>query len=343
MLDRRTRIAIAGAGSIGCYAGGCLALAGSPVTLLARQRIADAVCWNGLVVADLGGGERKLSPAMILATSEPAEAFAGAGLVLVTVKSGDTVGMAELIARHAPPDAVIVSLQNGVRNAALLRERLPAPHRVIAGMVSFNVIQEEDRSGALTFLRATGGEILLETGMPELVDLLDVEGLPTAAAKDMDGILWGKLILNLANALNALSGLPLAKQLSDRRWRLVLAVQIDEALAAMRKAGIAPVKVGAVRPTLLPHILRLPDFLFHRVARRMLAVDPRARPSTAVDLERGRPTETDEFQGAVLRLAEKVGTEAPLSRLVLDRMREAETAGRGSPRLAPDAFALPSR
>lgn len=126
MLDPRTRIAVAGAGSIGCYAGGCLALAGRTVTLLARQRIADTVQASGMTVADLAGGERRLLPTAIKASSDPVEAFADAGLILVTVKSGDTAGMAELIALHAPSDAVVVSLQNGVRNAARAASSIPA-------------------------------------------------------------------------------------------------------------------------------------------------------------------------------------------------------------------------
>jgi 2-dehydropantoate 2-reductase len=61
MLDSSTRITIAGAGSIGCHAGGCLALAGRRVALLARPRIADAVDAKGLAVSDLDGGERRVS------------------------------------------------------------------------------------------------------------------------------------------------------------------------------------------------------------------------------------------------------------------------------------------
>lgn len=334
MLDRGTRIAVAGAGSIGCYAGGCLALAGSTVTLLARQRIVDAVRANELIVAELGGRERRLSRTAVAASGDPAEALAGAGLVLVTVKSGDTAAMAELIARHAPSEAFVVSLQNGVRNIPLMRQRLAPSQRVVAGMVPFNVILEE--GNPLSALRATSGKMLVGPDVPGLVDLLNVDGLPVTAAKDIDAVLWGKLVLNLANALNALSGLPLAEQLSDRRWRLIMARQIEEALTAMHGAGIRPAGIGALSPALLPYVLRLPDFLFRIVARRMLSVDPRARPSTTVDLERGRRTETDEFQGAVIRLAEKTGTDAPLSRLVLERIRQAEAAGRGSPRLCPD-------
>ncbi|MDW6025357.1 2-dehydropantoate 2-reductase [Mesorhizobium sp. BAC0120] len=342
MLDRTTRIAVAGAGSIGCHAGGCLALAGRRVTLLARQPLAEAIGRDGLTIVDLDGSERKLAPSAIDAAVDPAVAFNDAGLVLVTVKSGDTAEMAGLIARHARPDATVVSLQNGAANAARLRQHLPATQRVVAGMVSFNVIQDRSADGAPVFRRTTGGEVLVEAGVPGLVELLNVDGLPVESAADMTAVLWGKLILNLTNAINALSGLPLVEYLSDRRWRLVLAAQIEEALAAMRAAGINPAKVGALRPAFLPYLLRLPDFLFRIIARRMLTVDPKAKPSTLQDLERGRKTETDEFQGAIVRLSEQVGTAAPLSRLVLRRIRAAEQAGKGSPRLAPDDFKLPA-
>ena len=87
---------------------------------------------------------------------------------------------------------------------------------------------------------------------------------------------------------------------------------------------------------LLPYVLRLPDVLFRLLARRMIAVDPKARSSTLQDLDHGRRTDTDEFQGTIVRLAKQVGTAAPSSRLVLERIRAAEAAGKGSPRLTPD-------
>ena len=335
MLEPSTTIAIAGAGSIGCYVGGTLALAGRRVRLLARRRIVDAVAAKGLHIADLDGPHQRLSPSAIGASEDPAKAFAGAGLVLVTVKSGDTAEMAATIARHAPPDAVVVSLQNGTANPGVLSRGLAASQRAVAGMVSFNVVQGEAADGVPSFRRTTSGEVLVQADIPGLVALLDVPGLRVEAAPDMDAVLWGKLLLNLNNALNALSGLTLIEQFADRDWRRVMAAQIEEGLAVMRAAVIRPARIGALSPGLLPFVLRLPDFVFHILARRMLAVDPNARPSMAQDLERGRPTEVDEFQGAIIRLGEAHGVATPLSRRVLERIRAAEAAGKGSPRLRP--------
>lgn len=335
-IDRTSRIVVAGAGSIGCYVGGCLAAAGRHVTLLLRPALADAIGQHGLRISDLGGADRSLTSSALTLTTDPAAAFAGAQVVLVAVKSGDTASMAELIARHAPPDAVVVSLQNGVGNLAVLRMHLQQSQRAVAGMVPFNVVQTRAEGAAPRFHRATSGTLLISADVPGLRPLLDVPGMAVAEHPDMTGVLWGKLILNLNNALNALSDLPLAQELADRRWRLLLASQIEEALAVLRAAGISPLGVEGVPPRAIPFILRLPDWLFRRVARRMLAIDPAARSSMWEDLTLRRPTEIDHMQGAILALADKAKVPVPIAERVLRLIKAAESAGIGSPGLRPD-------
>ncbi|MBL7373570.1 2-dehydropantoate 2-reductase, partial [Escherichia coli] len=76
-------------------------------------------------------------------TPDPATAFDKARIILVAVKSGATQEMAGLIARYAPADSIVVSLQNGVGNADVLQKNLPESMTVIAGMVPFNVVQSD--------------------------------------------------------------------------------------------------------------------------------------------------------------------------------------------------------
>ena len=123
MISGRT-IAIAGAGSIGCFVGGMLAAGGRRVALLARSRVIGEIEANGLRPTSFEGFDRTIA-ANRLAMSEDPSILGDAGVVLVAVKSADTAAMADVIARHAPSDAVIVSLQNGVGNTAVLRNRLP--------------------------------------------------------------------------------------------------------------------------------------------------------------------------------------------------------------------------
>lgn len=337
MHGQESRIVVAGAGSIGCYAGGCLALAGRRVTLLARPRLVEAICQGGLRVSDLEARDRQVRSDALSATADPVAALSSADVILVTVKSGATVGMAGLIAAHAPEHAVVVSLQNGVGNADKLRQALPG-HRVLAGMVPFNVVQSREGERPLRVHRASEGKVAIEDGVAGLTGLLGVEGFQAETHADMAAVLWGKLLMNLNNALVALSGLPLATELADRRWRLILAAQVDEALVAMKAANIRPARIAGLRPALLPHLLRLPDWVFRRLARRMLAIDPEARSSMWDDLERRRPTEINELQGAILGLSERTGAPAPVTRRVTDLVREAEQVGKGPPGLSPDAI-----
>lgn len=332
--DEKT-IAIAGAGSIGCYVGGCLALAGRKVIFLGRGRVVEAMRKDGLRVSDLDGLDGRIDAQAIAVTDDPATALREADIILVTVKSGGTDEMAKLVAAHGRADAIVISLQNGVDNADRLRAGLPG-RRVLTGMVLFNVIQSPDDEVPFHVHRASQGEVMIDDGIDGLVDLLNVEGLAVEARTDMKAVQRSKLLMNLNNALVALSDLPLAKQLADRRWRVILAAQIDEALAAMKASGIEPARITGLPPSLLPKVLRFPDWLFGLLARRMLAIDPRARASMWDDLKRGRPTEIDELQGAVIRLAKQAGLAAPVNERVMALVRQAEAEKRGSPELTPD-------
>ena len=152
----------------------------------------------------------------------------------------------------------------------------------------------------------------------------------------MAGVLWGKLLLNLNNALNALSGVPLVDPARRPPLAALLAAQMDEALGVLKAAGIRPARIEGVPPSAIPRILRLPDWLFRVVARRMLAIDPQARSSMWEDLQRRRATEIDYLQGAILKLAHKSGVRAPLTERIIAQVRQAEAAGAGSPGLSPD-------
>ena len=326
------RIVIAGAGSIGCFVGGLLALGGEDVVLLARPRIAEEIAEHGLTLTSFEGWSEEIGASRLRIETDPASAFRGASLILVTTKSGATADMAASIAAHAPTDAVVVSLQNGLGNAALLRAALPG-RRVHAGMVSFNVLHQ----GEGRFHRGTSGPLVIEAGAPPLV----APHLDILAHPDMTAVLAGKLVYNLNNALNALSGLTLRQQLADRRWRLLLAAAQDEALAVLRAEGIQPWSLGKVPVTRFPRLLRLPNLLFRLVSRRGVRIDASARSSMWEDLERRRPTEIDELQGAVITRAAKLGLQAPVNRRIADAVRAAEAAAAGSPRLDPATLLRP--
>ncbi|MEY8841836.1 2-dehydropantoate 2-reductase, partial [Cribrihabitans sp. XS_ASV171] len=316
-----TRIVIAGAGSIGCFTGALLADAGHEVALLGRPHILDPIADQGLTVTDFSGLSKTL-PASALHLATDPQVLGKAQIVIVTVKCPATSEMAQAIADHAPAKAPVISWQNGMEAAATLRRLLPG-HDVRAGMVPFNVVPK----GPAAWHRATSGDIVIAAGPGALAQTLSVPHLPVTESDRIEAVQWGKLLINLGNALNALSGLTLTEQLRDRDWRRLMADQMEEALAVLRADGIKPASTTPLPAWMTPHILRLPTPLFTRVAARMLTIGPAARASMAHDLDAGRPTEIDSLQGEILRHAEKTGQPAPICAHVRARILEATEKG----------------
>ncbi|MGW7680427.1 2-dehydropantoate 2-reductase [Kribbella sp. NPDC054772] len=316
------RIAVYGAGGIGCYVGGRLAATGTPVTFVGRQRMAVAVASSGLRLTDYLGADLRVEDVRFETT--PAGA-AEADLVLVTVKSAATAGAAEELAGVLKPGAVLVSFQNGIRNGEVLRSRLDA-QVVVPGMVPFNVLNR----GAGVFHQGTEGalDVQRDAALAPYVEAFARAGLPLKQHDDIVPVQWSKLLLNLNNPINALSNLPLRDELSQRAYRRCLAAAQSETLGLLEAAKIEPAQLLPLPMRWFPAVLRLPDFVFRRVAGKMLAIDPLARTSMWEDLEAGRPTEIDYLNGEVVRLAESLDRPAPVNRTLVTLIREAERTRR---------------
>ena len=315
-------VLVMGAGSIGCYLGGALAGAGADVSLIGRPRVLGALREHGLTVTDLDGARVHLAPAS-LKLAEAVPAGLRPSLVLLTVKSGATAAAAAELGAVLPAGTLVLSMQNGVSNAAVASAAAPSL-RVLPGMVPYNVAE----LGPGQFHRGTTGHLAAQDDL-ELRDwrvAFERAGLPLTSHADLRAIQWGKLLLNLNNPINALSGLPLRDELLERGYRQCLAALIDESRGVLANAGIEPAAVGAVRPAMLSILLRLPTPLFRIVAARMLRIDPKARSSMADDLQLGRPTEIDALCGAVVELARERGVDAPLNRRLVELVKAAPGA-----------------
>lgn len=315
---------IFGAGSIGCYVGGRLAQAGAHVSFVGRDRLAKEIAANGLRLTDYRGADLQLGAADFDYRTDPATA-AEADLILVTVKSGATAEAAAVLARLARPDAVVVSFQNGIGNAETLQAALPG-RTVLAGMVPFNVI----RRGPGHFHQGTEGELDVQKHavLAPFVDGFAKAGLPLRQHADLAPVQWAKLLLNLNNAVNALSALPLKEELSQRDYRRCLALAQREALALLDAAAIRPAKLTPLPPHWIPLVLRVPDALFRIIAAKMLAIDPLARSSMLDDLDAGRSTEVDWLNGEIVRLAVKLDRPAPVNARLAELVHAAEEGGR---------------
>ncbi|MGF6888412.1 2-dehydropantoate 2-reductase [Nocardia sp. GAS34] len=319
------RVTVLGAGSVGIFVGGKLAAAGAEVTFVGRPRLLDEIRAHGLRLSDLDGGDERVAPDAFGAETVP-ESAATADLVLITVKSAQTgEAVAELVNRIGS-GTVVVSLQNGIGNDTVIREVLTSCV-VLAGMVMFNVAHQ----GEGHFHRGTEG-VLAVTDNPAVdrfAPLFARAGLPLDRHADLLPVQWAKLLLNLNNPVNALSGLPLRDQLAGRDYRRCLSLAQAEALAVMRRARIRPARLTRVPPWLMVRVLGLPDVVFTRLAGAVVAVDPQARSSMADDLELGRRTEIAWLSGEIVNLGRMVGMPAPVNARLTELIGAAE---RGDPR-----------
>ena len=324
------KVAILGAGSVGCFIGGCWQAASIPVSFIGRRAIEQDIARHGLTVSDFSGWQAHLDRVDFI--TEPT-ALRDADIIAVTVKSGATAEAARAISEHGREGAAVVSFQNGISYVDVLNRKLGSRFDVARGMVPYNVAY----LGQGRFHKGVAG-VLYAEDRPRTRALSQAIGGGPAALElrnDMLAVAWGKLLVNLNNAVNALSGRTLLEQLRERDYRRVVAASQREGLRLLNSAGIEPAKVGAVGPRLLPTVIGSPDWLFNGIFLRKWKIDAKARSSMADDLAAGRETEIDYINGEFVALAHRLGVEAPINRKIVGLVRKAEA---GADPLPPSAL-----
>jgi 2-dehydropantoate 2-reductase len=293
------RVAVIGAGAVGCFYGGMLARAGHAVTLIGRAQHVQVFERDGLRMQTLSFDEQ-----VPVDASTEAAAVAGADVVLFAVKSTDTESAGEQMRPHLQPGALVLCLQNGVDNAERLRTVLPE-HAVAAAVVY--VATEMAGPG---HLRHHGrGELVIEPapGSEALAQALIAAGVPTEISDNVRGALWVKLILNCAyNALCALGKLPYGALVERPGVRQVMADVVAECRAVAAADGVT-----------LPGDV---DLAVRRIADTM----PTQHSSTAQDLKRGKPTEIDHLNGYVMHRGAALGVPTPANRVLWTLVKLAE-------------------
>jgi 2-dehydropantoate 2-reductase len=326
------QIAILGAGSIGCFIGGAWVASGLPVTLIGRPKMSQDVDVFGLTLTDYSGWQARLASGDVDYRCGP-EALQDAQVIAVTVKSGDTATAAAQIAEHGTPGALVISFQNGVSNVDMLEQGLGGRFEVARGIVQYNVAY----LGNGRFHKGVAGDLYAEqrAGTRELADRIGSGPAALKLSDDMLGLAWGKLLINLNNAVNALSGRTLIEELKQRDYRRVFAAAMREGLELLERAEIEPAAPGPTSPRSLPRIISAPDWLFNRFFLKRWKIDTKARSSMADDLAAGRKTEVDYINGELVRLAERLQRDAPVNRAIVELVRKAED---GAKALGPVAL-----
>ena len=325
-----TKIVILGAGSIGCWVGGHLIAGGADVTLIGRDRYAAQIGANGLKLTHFER-EDVFCPEVDFQTA--ASALSGAEIVALCVKSQDTQSAAEQILQYAPT-ACVVSFQNGIRNPETLRAVLPADN-VVPAIVPFNVTPTTPGG----FHCGTAGALVIEENsrIKPVVAALKTAGQDVRVSQDILGDQWAKMIVNLNNGLNVLSGGTLRAGLLQRDYRRALAACVEEAMRVAEKSGVVVGTFNGRSPKALIKTLRLPDLAYRVIMQTIVKIDAKARSSMLDDLEVGRVSEIDFLQGEVVKQANAVGETAPKNAAILTAVQSA-FLNQKSPKLSGTAI-----
>ena len=288
------RVAVLGAGAVGCFYGGMLARAGHKVTLIGRPVHVEAFKARGLRFEG-----PKFDDTVKVDASTKASAVRGRRLVLFCVKSTDTETAAAQIAPHLDAGALVVNLQNGVDNTERIQARIaqpviPAAVYVACEMAGPGHLRHHGRGDLV--IGELGGK-LAPGALAQLKAWLESADVPVTISGNVAGELWAKLVVNCAyNALSAISQLPYGRMIEGPGIRDVMRDVVEETLAVAKASGVA----------LAPEMLAKT----YGIAEAM----PTQYSSTAQDLARGRPTEIDHLNGFVVRRGEALGIPTPANR-----------------------------
>ena len=333
------RVAVVGAGAVGCFYGGMLARAGLSVTFIGRPVHIEAMQRDGLRLSSASFDEH-----IHVEASTDIAAVAGAALVLFCVKSTDTESTGTELAPHLAPEARVLSLQNGVDNAPRLQavlKRTVAPAVVYVGSemggpghvrhlgrgelvipadigttTSTELAEQDDdtAASAAAALNATLAPLPVDDpGLTsaDIVALFARAGVPVELSDNVLGALWGKLLLNCGyNAISAITDIPYGRMAALPGIARTVHDAVVECLAV----------AGALQVAIPGDVWAAVD----RIATSM----PGQVSSTCQDLRRGKPTEIDHLNGFIVREGERLGIATPLNRALhaLVKALEAKTA-----------------
>lgn len=327
-MSKPADVLVYGDDAAGLMAAAALASSGLAVHCIAGSQALAALRRQGLRLLRADGRALHLAPGVVGASAQLADAPA-ASLALVTARSHLAHQIGTELGGWLAPESSVLCLQGGVdapermRASAPQLRVLPALGELQAESVEPGVVRQVG-DAALRCPR----DPALEPWSAQFANA----GLPLVWEADVRGRQWGRLLSQLAGPLCELCELPRDALLGRREFRALLAGLHAEALRLMRRAAIRPRSVGALPPTLVPWVLRLPDRGFRWFARAF-ATDPQVLAGQPGADCGALAERVDELCGAVVRLAESLGEDAPLHRRMVELVASGDVASSADTRL----------
>lgn len=309
------KILVYGAGAIGMTFGGYLSKE-HEITLLGREKNLNAIKRNGLRISGIWGGQRFRRFKLASRTAQLEKRPGTYDLILVCVKSYDTLRAAREIARFAGSRTMVISLQNGLGNLETLG-RFLRPENILAGRVIFGAVLQEPGHVEITVIAsptAVGESSRNEitSRVRAVVKMFRSAGLPSSAVKNVRTLLWAKAAFNCAlNPLATLIGSHYGFLGEHEMTRLLMEEAIREVYRTARK-----MKVAMEPPAAASYI----DFFYNK----LLPSTYNHFPSMLQDIKRGKRTEIDAINGAIAAYAARAGVDVPVNRFLTKAVKELE-------------------
>jgi 2-dehydropantoate 2-reductase len=305
MQTKLPKIVVVGAGAVGCYFGGMLAANGFPVSFIARDSQLESLNKIGVEIVFTTG----IQTYPVKASSDY-ETLRDASLVLVAVKTQSTLQTAQEIAPFLKSDAIVLSLQNGIDNIALLKNSIAQacyPAMVYAAIAM---------NGPNQVIHNGGGSLIIgntlatqdEEHLGPIAEMFSFANIPTTVSQKMLEDMWSKFMVNLAyNGLSAIGMSNYATLAKSPGINEVIDAIVAEAIAVAKAENIYldPEKITALIKNVPIHW-------------------PNQKSSTAQDLMKGKATEIDFLNGSIVAKGKLHNIATPTNALIysLIKMRE---------------------
>jgi 2-dehydropantoate 2-reductase len=312
-----------GAGAIGTYIGGSLALTGHKVVFIERPAVARELQSRGLTL-NLEGVERPIQDPVVVGSLDEALALGEFDLVLFALKSFHTPAFIKSLPTSGKPLPAILCLSNGIDNEPSLARALGEEH-VIAGTVTSAIGRRTAGDIVLERLRGVG----VATGHPlseRIVGAFNKAGLNARLYPRAVEMKWSKMLTNLlANASAAILDMtPLEIFKHPGLFRLEIAM-MREALAVMKAQGLKVVDLPGTPVRALAFAIRYLPLAVSRPLLTKAVGGGRGgkMPSFHIDLHSGsEQSEVDYLNGSVVRSGENFGISTPVNALLTQTLLE---------------------
>jgi len=313
------KYAVIGLGAVGNIVGGILKKSENNVVLIGKENQVDIINKNGIKINGINGSLSIENPN----ASSDLSYLKDVDFIIICVKSYDTQNLANQIKQHIKKTALILSLQNGVKNSNIIHKI--TGNKVISGVVLFNALFLKPGESTL----AIRGGLLIEDeksnseAIEDLINCFNMRGLTSKSVKNIEGFQYSKLIVNLQNAVTALTGQTIKESIIDSNSRSVLIATMKEGLYILEKSGISIESLPDMDPKKIIKRLSSYNSIFLRIGSKILKLK-NARTSMWQSLSRGKSTEIDYINGEIVSLARKNNLKAPINEKLVELLKEAE-------------------